>query len=216
VSVSEAAIPPRELLTVSATDADCLDTPKITYRIVIGGGCGSGGGCLFSINASTGVLSLQSSLDYEATRVHVITVEASDNFVGSPRTTTVAVTVTVENAFDEPPRFARDPFEATIDEGDYINERVVALTATDADSGDTLVFALVDGSGIFDVDRNSGNVTVTGASESPLCFPCASPVPFQQHQPCGLCSRFLYNPSISQHARSPPLARPFHPKYHLV
>lgn len=165
VSVSESTLSPHALLAITATDADCMDTPKITYRIVIGGGCGgTGGGCMFVINSSTGVLSLASPLDFETATSHSITVEASDNFATSPRTTTVPVTVFVTNAIDEAPRFTRSSFSVVLDEGDYINQHVHVLTASDADIGDTLAFALVGGGGgVFTVDSSSGNVSVTGS-----------------------------------------------------
>ena len=89
-TVSEGASVGSAVGTVSASDADAGDS--LTYTIESGNV-----GTVFSMAASTGAITVGSSLDYEATRRYELTVQVSD---GRGGTATAAVSVEVTNVLD--------------------------------------------------------------------------------------------------------------------
>ncbi len=97
-TVSEDAAMDAAVGTVAATDPDTGDT--LTYSITAGNGEGA-----FSINGSTGAISVAAALDYETTEAYALTVEAADGR-GGTATVPVAVGVT-DVAENGPPLPAR-------------------------------------------------------------------------------------------------------------
>ena len=92
-SIAEDATTAALVGTVSATDAD---SDTVTYSITDGNSDGK-----FSIDDSTGEVTVAGALDYETTASYTLTVEASDGRGGTD-TATVEVTVT-DVAEDRPP-----------------------------------------------------------------------------------------------------------------
>ena len=61
------------------------------------------------------------------------------------------------------PVFAQESYTATLAENAVTGSAVVTVQATDADAGDALTYSIIDGSGLFAIDANSGAITLTGA-----------------------------------------------------
>ena len=73
-------------------------------------------GSVFSINATTGVVTVTGSVNFEMGQEHELSVEASDR--GNPRRSQVAALhVLIRNEEDESPRFPISFYTASINEG---------------------------------------------------------------------------------------------------
>lgn len=147
-----------EVARVSAISGDAGLNAEIRYSIVGGNERDS-----FEIDAETGAVSIARPLDYERTREYLLTVQAVDR--GSPPLSDVAtVNVTVVDANDNAPTFARRSYSARVREDAPVGELVLRPVAEDADDGDNgrVVYSIEAGDreGRFAVDRDSGRVTV--------------------------------------------------------
>jgi hypothetical protein len=101
---------------------------------------------LFSVNASTGWVSLLSSLDYEEQRSHVVVVRVTDNGV-PPLFADVVVRVNVIDANDNAPVLARSLYTHRMPEDALDGTQLFAVgPASDADDGNNsrLTFTIVD------------------------------------------------------------------------
>eukprot|EP00118_Oscarella_pearsei_P003217 m.13434 g.13434 ORF g.13434 m.13434 type:complete len:5185 (+) comp24805_c0_seq1:361-15915(+) len=88
----------------------------------------------FSVHKTTGVLSLQKSLDYERQKEYNVSVIAVTSAV--PGAVTVAtVRVSVTNVNDNAPKFPQSRYLASVDEDAESGDLVLTLTATDPDVG---------------------------------------------------------------------------------
>ena len=114
----------------------------------------------FSIDASTGQITANSSLDYETKNSYSVTVSADDGRGGTD-TTKVAISVTDVN---EAPQFPLDKTSRSVPEnsplGTYVGKPV---TATDQD-GDTIAYSLsgADESS-FSIDASTGQITANSS-----------------------------------------------------
>jgi hypothetical protein len=143
--------------TVAATDPDVGQS--FTYAITAGNGAGG-----FTINPSTGAITVANSaaLDFETTPSFALTVTATDNGA-PPLSDTATVTINLSDANDPPVAndagfsLAENSANATI---------VGTYTATDADSGQTLSYAITGGTGaaFFAINAASGQITVSDSS----------------------------------------------------
>jgi Ca2+-binding RTX toxin-like protein len=138
--------------TVAADDADAGTT--LTYTL------GGTDAAFFDLNASTGVLTFKNAPNFEAptdagsNNVYDVEVTASDGSL----TGTQALAVTVTNA-NEAPVITSNGGDATgavsVAENDTA---VTTVTATDADAGATLAYAISGGAdaALFDIDTATG------------------------------------------------------------
>ena len=92
--IYENAVVGTSLLQINATDQDAGSNGKITYSLK--------DTSLFSINSSTGLISLTAQLDYEAKQSVVLSVQAVDGG-SSPLSTTATVSVTIKDVNDNTP-----------------------------------------------------------------------------------------------------------------
>ncbi len=150
-------------VTALATDADRDAT--VTYAL------GNNAGGRFAINPTTGVITVAGALDFETTTSHELVVIATSSD-GSSRSQ--AFTVAVTNVNDNPLTAVTDSNAAanTVAE-DVAVGSVVGVTAfaSDADTGATVTYALVDNAGgRFAINATTGVVTVA----SPLDFETAT------------------------------------------
>ena len=146
---------PSTYITLLATDADEPDTENsdVSYRIESGNI-----GMVFNLSETTGVLILQSSLDFESTPNYSLVVVATDN--GSiPLSSSAMVFVTVDNVNDEIPILSGDQ-NISLSESTSVPNTVASFTAME-EVGDTLQFILT---GIqnseFSINTSSGVVTL--------------------------------------------------------
>ncbi len=121
----------------------------------------------FTIDANTGVVTVNGALDYEANTSHNVTILAtSDDGSTSSQSFTINVTDVNEGAIG-----AVSDTDATadaVDEDAIVGTTVgVTANATDPDAGDTVTYSLDDDAGgLFTIDANTGIVTVAGALDA--------------------------------------------------
>ncbi|MCC7335230.1 MAG: cadherin domain-containing protein [Pirellulaceae bacterium] len=144
-------------VTVSAQDLDATNN-TITYTL------DDDAGGLFTIHATTGVVTVNGALDYETATSHNITARATSSD-GSFNTQAFTINVTDVN---ESSVSAISDSDAA---ADFVLENVsvgtvvgVTALATDADGTDTVSYSLDDDAGgLFAIDSTTGVVTVNGA-----------------------------------------------------
>ncbi|KAG9344074.1 hypothetical protein JZ751_012554 [Albula glossodonta] len=108
---------------VAANDVDLSST--VTYSFAE-----SGVGC-FAIDPFTGVITLTQTLDHEEATSYTLRVQASD----SVHQTEANITVKVLDINDNPPVFSEEAYQVVLPELSSVNTFVMALSATDRDSG---------------------------------------------------------------------------------
>ena len=156
VDISESASVGEHIITVTATDADIGENAEILYSV--------NGSTLFYINASTGEIFLNSTLDYETDIEHMVVVVATDRPGLFSTQHSIQIRVTDEN--DNSPVFLADPYTATVPENSLTGTFVVNVSATDADSGmlGEVHYSIVGGNdtNLFSIATISGTITVNG------------------------------------------------------
>ena len=174
VSVSESASVQSVILQLTAEDADSsFINSDVRYEILppeVGSGVpidplpesptDSVIDVPFVIDPVTGEISLSKSLDYETAQQFSFSVQASDS--GSPSMTAITqVTVLVEDANDNAPRFTNAPYSVTLNESSPVPMNVLTVSATDSDSDTNGVirYSLL-GTELFAVDSFSGIVSL--------------------------------------------------------
>jgi Ca2+-binding RTX toxin-like protein len=149
--------------TVTATDADAGDT--VVYEIT-----GGVDAALFDIDTATGALSFIAAPDFETAtdvgtdNVYDVIVSASDGTLSD----TQAIAVTVTDANDNAPEItSNDGLEtAAISFGEN-GAVVTTVTATDADAGTTVAYAITGGADAskFAIDAVTGALTFVAAPD---------------------------------------------------
>lgn len=123
---------PSPVVLIRATDADTGAGGQIQFTLQ---GTGT-----FSINPTTGLLSLSGPLDFETNRTYSFLLVASD--LGSPLLSSQeTVSIAVGNANDNQPMFSEESYSFVIQENAPFS---VEVLATDAD-GDSIVYREVSG-----------------------------------------------------------------------
>ncbi|KAJ0179077.1 hypothetical protein K1T71_004789 [Dendrolimus kikuchii] len=119
---------------------------------------------LFELHFDTGVLVASAPLDYEHAAEHALVVRATDGVTGAYAD--AAVTLRVLDANDCPPTFPQDVYRAAVSEAAPPGHLVIALRATDADSGANgeVSYSLSAADGApepaFAIDAHSGELRV--------------------------------------------------------
>ncbi len=145
------------IYTAAATDPDAGST--VTFSLT------GADAALFTINPTTGVVTLNSSPNFEARPSYSINVVATDN--GNPAlTTTQPVVVTVTNV-NEAPTFAATTRTATLDENVAAGTVVPgSAVATDVDAGGTLTYSLTGADAArFAINAMTGVVTIVASPD---------------------------------------------------
>uniref|UniRef100_H2ZF78 Cadherin domain-containing protein n=1 Tax=Ciona savignyi TaxID=51511 RepID=H2ZF78_CIOSA len=150
---------PQVVHTIAARDADIGENGQITYAI---SGEHNDIRCDFSINPSTGELSITRRLDRELTGLYQLQVTASDNI----HTTSGQIEVTVLDWNDNDPQFVAASYNGQVAEGLSRGQYVLTVRATDADIGlnGEISYFLSNTTGLdgkFTVDTMTGVVTTT-------------------------------------------------------
>ncbi|WP_047548580.1 retention module-containing protein [Methylotenera sp. G11] len=117
---------------------------------------------LFSINSSTGAVTLIGNPNYEGKASYSFTVEASD---GVNAATTQAVTLAVINLNDNAPDIVNTTvaFDENIDPGTLIYNVNDSFTGTDFDrDGNSITYSITGGNaaGIFEINSATGVITI--------------------------------------------------------
>ncbi|KAI2656785.1 Protocadherin Fat 1 [Labeo rohita] len=153
-TVPEDALVGRQILQVSAADADIQSNAEITYQL-------SGSGAeSFTIDAKTGAVRTLVTLDREMTDVYSLTVRAVD--VGS-RFCQTSVFITVDDVNDNAPKFTSDQHQISIFQNTQPGTYVARLEAFDADIGmnGKIRYSFEDSAGgLFSIEENSGIISL--------------------------------------------------------
>lgn len=150
-SIPELSAPGTIVEEILATDADSGINAELTYRIQ------KGAFDDFSINETTGTVSVSRKLDYDERNTYHIEVIAFDG--GTPSLTgTTTLMIHVENSNDKPPYFTPEIQRAEVTEDTAIGTVFTTLKAMDPDSPkpEALNFALSEP--ITAIDRNGQQV----------------------------------------------------------
>jgi len=146
-------------ITAQATDADISD--NVLYSLT------NNAGGRFSIDASTGVVTVAGALDAETANSHLIAVRATSDDSSFKETNFV---VTILDADEFPLSNVVDINAAvnSVDEHSIVGTLVgVTAFATDADSTDQISYSLIDdASGLFTIDAITGVVSVAGTIDA--------------------------------------------------
>lgn len=159
--VSESAVVGSRVLKVYASDGDDGTNKRVKFRLNKNG---ERSNAYFAIDEDTGVISTASVLDYEQFVVHELSVVATD--VGFPPLTgETRVRVVVQDANDNPPRFEKSVYAASILGNAVPGHFVTRVIATDPDESDThkLSYKLISGLGKerFNIGSKSGVITLS-------------------------------------------------------
>uniref|UniRef100_A0A3B3TF36 Protocadherin Fat 4 n=1 Tax=Paramormyrops kingsleyae TaxID=1676925 RepID=A0A3B3TF36_9TELE len=145
--------------TLLARDGDSAVNGRVTYGIISGNEED-----YFSLNSTTGALSLSQPLDYEKKKSHTLRISATDGG-WIARTGYAMVTIHVTDVNDNPPAFDSEEYFPTVQENVPSGTVVMRLNATDKDSGANALVAYViqsSDSDLFIIDPNTGIITTQG------------------------------------------------------
>ncbi len=153
VFISENNAPGERVVTVVALDADSGKNAEISYSL------DSSVNGIFSIDADTGDIRVNTILDREQTERYEFKIIAKDK--GMPvlqGSATVVVLVADKN--DNEPKFMQDVFTFYIQENLQPNSPVGMITVMDADKGQNADMSLYieQQEDIFSIDNNTGTI----------------------------------------------------------
>ena len=160
VSIPETLPIGSPVLQISTSDPDSSDS-ETTYSITSGDTRDT-----FTIDSSTGLLSLAGSLDYLSQSLFLLIVSAEDG--GTPtRNSSVTVNISIEDVNNHAPLFPTSHYTVSIVENATVGSLVVNITATDFDAASiTYILSLNSYLGetpLFAIDNETG-VLRTAAS----------------------------------------------------
>ena len=146
-----------EILKIEANDQDLGLNGSVTYTLLMGGDG------KFSLNSTTGQITVIGMLDARMQNFYKLYIKAQDSgSITRSANITVNIFVLAVNMF--PPEFLNSPFSVTIKENHGMTNLVVNATAIDRD-GDPVSYSLLNPNGMvlpFSIDQN-GIITVNGS-----------------------------------------------------
>ncbi|XP_070558932.1 protocadherin Fat 4-like isoform X2 [Ptychodera flava] len=145
------------ILSVSATDVDDGPNADITYAIP---SSSSYGYQHFTIDGTTGEITVKKSPDYEMSKTIEFSVIAYDG--GFPeRTATATVWISVEDINDNAPKFFPSFYSAELAYSIYHPDSIVTVNASDEDANHTVRYFLDADSDPFQIDSSTGDIQLT-------------------------------------------------------
>ena len=160
-AVSETASIGTSILTVQAVDADYGSNSEITYSLV--------GTDLFTINTTSGQISVLAPLDHEATRYNVFTVIAHDGgHISLSSEATVNISFVNEN--DNPPIFSHSIYSFSFPENTQFEFSVYASDLDNNILSYSIINACSDNT--FTIDTLNGRIFTTKELDretTPIC-----------------------------------------------
>uniref|UniRef100_A0A8C1V499 FAT atypical cadherin 3b n=1 Tax=Cyprinus carpio TaxID=7962 RepID=A0A8C1V499_CYPCA len=182
VTVPEDVTVGTEVIRVFATSSDIGVNAEIYYRFFSGNELGK-----FSIDESTGIISVADDLDYELCKDFFLNVEAFDGGMSPLRATTI-VTIELLDVNDNSPSFSEDIYNVLISEDVAIGETITRLFAEDLDSqiNGRITYSILKGdrgnqfwidpvTGLLKVNKALDRETVSSYSLSVQAFDSGSP-----------------------------------------
>lgn len=155
-SISELAQNMTQLLRVSASDVDENKNGLVRYHISEGNEEGQ-----FTIDSSSGQVTLVGKLDYESTSSYSLKIIAVD--AGAvPLSSSCLLSISILDENDNSPSFPKSSLSVDVLENMRIGELVASVTATDADSGQnadiTYSITATNNHGTFSISPNTGSI----------------------------------------------------------
>ncbi|XP_061911320.1 cadherin-related family member 1 isoform X3 [Entelurus aequoreus] len=165
VNIPEDAVAGSSVYRVQALDKDMGSGGSICYSLQ------PSPNARFTIDGNSGILRVKpgTTLDYETTPTHFVTVVAKDGggkYKGKHQvlTSTATITVNILDAQDMPPSFIGTPYFGYIYEVSVPGSEIFTVYARDGDQGipNPIYYSIIDGSdGVFDINSTSGCITLT-------------------------------------------------------
>ncbi|XP_030621866.1 protocadherin Fat 4 [Chanos chanos] len=155
-SISELAPNMTQLLRVSASDVDESKNGQVRYYIAEGNEENQ-----FTIDSSSGQVTLVGKLDFEATSLYSLKIIAVDS--GSvPLSSSCMLSISVFDENDNSPSFPKSTVTVDVLENMRIGELVASVTATDSDSSNnadiTYSISATNNHGTFSISPNTGSI----------------------------------------------------------
>uniref|UniRef100_A0A3Q1C9I6 Protocadherin Fat 4 n=1 Tax=Amphiprion ocellaris TaxID=80972 RepID=A0A3Q1C9I6_AMPOC len=155
-SISESAQNMTQLLRVSASDVDENKNGLVRYHISEGNEEAQ-----FTIDSSSGQVTLVGKLDYESTSSYSLKIIAVD--AGAvPLSSSCMLSISILDENDNSPSFPKSSLSVDVLENMRIGELVASVTATDADSGQnadiTYSITATNNHGTFSISPNTGSI----------------------------------------------------------
>ncbi|XP_065835908.1 uncharacterized protein [Oscarella lobularis] len=142
----------------NASDTDSGEDGRVTY-IKVGGSADA----TFSLNDTTGELSLEQRLDYETATSIAFQIFAEDHG-RFPRTGTATIYVRVTDVNDNPPYFEPDKYSASLLENATVGSYVLNMSAIDRDTPlADLRYSLQTSYQEFFINRSTGVLVLSGS-----------------------------------------------------
>lgn len=161
-TVREDEMPGKNVTRVFARDADeSYENSKIDYSIISGNV-----GNVFQMSSSNGNILLIGGLDRERTTRYTLSVEAKDRGE-EPLSSTVLVTIDVDDVNDNSPDFEKTEYHAVVNESIPVKTSVLTVIAHDPDSGKNgeVQYSIVSGNDDdkFEIEKDTGVLSVRTA-----------------------------------------------------
>ncbi|CDQ67310.1 unnamed protein product [Oncorhynchus mykiss] len=155
-SISESAQNLTQLLRVSAVDVDESNNGLVLYHIKEGNEESQ-----FTIDRSSGQVTLVGKLDYEATSTYSLKMIAVDSGT-VPLSSSCMLSISIQDENDNFPSFPKSAIAVDVLENMRIGELVASVTATDSDSGHnadiTYSITATNNHGTFSISPNTGSI----------------------------------------------------------
>uniref|UniRef100_A0A673FQT2 FAT atypical cadherin 4 n=1 Tax=Sinocyclocheilus rhinocerous TaxID=307959 RepID=A0A673FQT2_9TELE len=155
-SISESAQNMTQLLRVSASDVDENKNGLVRYDIMEGNEDKQ-----FSIDSTSGQVTLVGKLDYETTPFYSLKIITEDSGI-VPLSSTCVLSISVLDDNDNSPSFPKSTLTVDVLENMRIGELVASVTATDSDSGSnadiTYSISATNNHGTFSISPNTGSI----------------------------------------------------------
>ncbi|KAF3823800.1 hypothetical protein GH733_007268 [Mirounga leonina] len=127
----------------------------------------------FSIDSSSGIISLEQPLDREQRPSYNISVQATDQSPGQALSSLATVTITVLDINDNPPVFERRDYLVTVPEDTSPGTQVLTVFATSKDIGTNaeITYLIRSGNeqGRFRINPKTGGISVSEVLDYELC-----------------------------------------------
>uniref|UniRef100_A0A8C7IX35 Protocadherin Fat 4 n=1 Tax=Oncorhynchus kisutch TaxID=8019 RepID=A0A8C7IX35_ONCKI len=155
-SISESAQNMTQLLRVSAVDVDESKNGLVHYHIKEGNEESQ-----FTIDSSSGQVTLVGKLDYEVTSSYSLKIIAVDSGT-VPLSSSCMLSISIQDENDNSPSFPKSAISVDVLENMRIGELVASVTATDSDSGHntdiTYSITATNNHGTFSISPNTGSI----------------------------------------------------------
>ncbi len=142
------------MTTVETFQAKDPENDILTFSIM-----GGNSDNIFDINSTSGKIYIKDSskLDFETTHTYTLTIRIDDN---NSNYTTKTATLNINN-INEPPTIKNRNFK--VDENATNATSIGTIEVSDPDSSN-FIFSTNNNYGVFDIDRDSGEITVSNSS----------------------------------------------------